>query len=52
MLATVLVVWCVGSFLMAPAIGRLIRSNLATPTLVSEAVYEQESRVIVPAEVA
>ena len=52
MLATVLIVWCVGSFVMAPSVGRLIRSNRAAPILVSEEVYERESRMIVPAEVA
>lgn len=34
MLATVLVVWCLGSFLLATRVGRLIRRHRYEPTLV------------------
>lgn len=37
MLATVLVVWCVGSVLLAPLVGRAIRSNQKTPKIYGEA---------------
>jgi hypothetical protein len=31
MLATVLVVWCVGSFLLAPVVGRAMRGQRSEP---------------------
>ena len=32
MLATVVVVWCVGAFLLAPVVGRAMRGSRSEPT--------------------
>lgn len=42
MLATVLVVWCLGSFLLATRVGRLIRRHRFEPTLVEGAEFLRE----------
>lgn len=52
MLATVLVVWCVGSVLLAPLVGRAIRRNQQTPKTYAEAGCDPVTRKRGAVEVA